>query len=78
MPLGPGKYDGLATRVRKRAKAKGVILIVLDGEHGHGFAGQLTNVTAPAGLLATAAMLRTVANQIEADAWNMQANQSKD
>lgn len=37
MPLGPGKYDGIAEAARARAKAVGAVVIVLDGEHGSGF-----------------------------------------
>lgn len=38
---GPGKYDYLCTHVRQQAKARGVILIVIEGEHGSGFSAQL-------------------------------------
>lgn len=37
MPVGPGKYDELANHCFKEAKARGVVLMVLDGEHGNGF-----------------------------------------
>jgi hypothetical protein len=40
MALGPGKYDDLCTMVREQAKAKGAVIIVLDGEHGKGFSCQ--------------------------------------
>jgi anion-transporting ArsA/GET3 family ATPase len=40
MPLGPGKYDDLCTAAREAAKARGVLLIVIDGAHGSGFACQ--------------------------------------
>jgi hypothetical protein len=43
MPLGPGKYDDLATLVRERAgitEDGGVIVIVLGGNRGNGFACQ--------------------------------------
>lgn len=40
MALGPGKYDALCTLVRKRAKARGVVVIVFDGDKGSGFSAQ--------------------------------------
>jgi hypothetical protein len=40
MPIGPGKYDQLCTAARLGAKANGVVLIVVDGEHGPGFSVQ--------------------------------------
>lgn len=40
MTLGPGKYDDLCTMVREKAKAAGVLLIVLGGEKGPGFSCQ--------------------------------------
>lgn len=40
MPIGPGKYDELATYVREESKALGVIVIVFEGEHGNGFSVQ--------------------------------------
>jgi len=41
MAIGPGKYDKLATLIRHRARATGVIVIVFGGEHGDGFSAQL-------------------------------------
>jgi len=38
--LGPGRYDDLCTLVRKRAKAEGVVVIIVGGNRGHGFAVQ--------------------------------------
>lgn len=40
MPLGPGKYDDLCTRVREEAEADGALVIILGGEHGNGFSCQ--------------------------------------
>jgi hypothetical protein len=40
MPIGPGVYDSLCTAAREGAKAKGVVLIVVEGEHGSGFCVQ--------------------------------------
>jgi hypothetical protein len=63
MSDGPGKYDDEATWVRERIKASGVILIVVGGDRGQGFEVQATlEVT-----LNLPTMLRTLADQIEAD-----------
>lgn len=54
---GPGKYDDLCAHVREQAKARGVILIVIEGEHGNGFSAQLPaelGGTIPAALVAVA------------------------
>lgn len=54
---GPGKYDDLCAHVRQQAKARGVILIVIEGEHGNGFSAQLPaelGGTIPAALVAVA------------------------
>ncbi len=40
MAYGPGKYDDLATYVREKAEAKGVLILVLDGNRGSGFSAQ--------------------------------------
>jgi hypothetical protein len=56
-------YDLWCTRVREETGATGVILIVFGGSIGTGFSMQ-----APPDLtLATPAILRQVADQIEAD-----------
>jgi hypothetical protein len=61
MAIGPGKYDALATVAREAAKAKAVILLVIDGNKGSGF-----SVQADAGtVLALPALLRKVADDIE-------------
>lgn len=39
--IGAGKYDAICTAAREAAKARGAILIVLEGEHGGGFSAQL-------------------------------------
>lgn len=64
MAAGPGKYDALATTVREAARARAVVLIVVDGEHGSGFSVQMREAVA----LALPAMLRRIADAIEADA----------
>jgi hypothetical protein len=63
MSVGPGKYDDEVTWVRERTHAAGVILIVLGGDKGAGFAVQAT----PEVVLDLPATLRTIADQIEAD-----------
>jgi hypothetical protein len=63
MPIGPGRYDDACTTARESTGAEGVLLIVVNGKHGHGFSAQLTGE-----LLLRAnvpAMLRDVATQIE-------------
>ena len=60
---GAGKYDDEATLVRERTKAKGVLIIVIGGDKGEGFACQADLTTT----LAIPKMLRHVADQIEAD-----------
>ncbi len=61
MALGPGRYDDLATRVRKLAHARAVVVIVIEGDKGSGFSVQ----TAPEIVLSLPTLLRTVANDIE-------------
>ena len=63
MAVGPGKYDALTSIVRKRAAAKGAIVMVIDGRHGSGFSVQATTeVTAQLPRL-----LRVIADRIEQD-----------
>lgn len=63
MAVGPGRYDDEATTVMKATEASGVILIVIGGNKGEGFACQATlEVT-----LSLPKMLRSIADQIEAD-----------
>jgi hypothetical protein len=60
--IGPGRYNEVCTYVRKRVRAKGVILIVFEGNKGQGF-----EVQAPLDVvMKLPALLRDVANQIEA------------
>ena len=58
---GPGKYDPEATVARHSAQAAGVVLIVFDGKHGHGFSAQLPGPL----LLRVPAILRDMADQID-------------
>lgn len=61
MALGPGKYDQLCTDAREGAQAEGAILIVLNGQFGHGFSIQATaEIT-----VALPGLLRQVAKNIE-------------
>lgn len=62
--IGPGKYDDEATIVRERTKARGVIVIVLGGDKGNGFAVQSEGLDLTAEM---PAFLRAMADQIEAD-----------
>lgn len=39
--IGPGKYDDLATILRKNTNAKGVVLVVIHGERGSGMSSQV-------------------------------------
>jgi hypothetical protein len=69
MAVGPGKYDDLATTVREQAHAAGVIVIVIGGDKGEGFAMQADVRT----MLALPQMLRHIADQIEQDTTNANA-----
>lgn len=66
--IGPGKYDDLATLVRKHAGIGadgpgGVIVIVFGGDKGHGFAMQADLATT----LLVPDILDDVARKIRAD-----------
>jgi len=61
MPVGPGKYDHLATHVRREAAAKGVVVIVVEGVLGSGFSVQLERDLH----LRLPEVLRTMAAEIE-------------
>lgn len=41
MAIGPGKYDEACTAARIATGARGVLLIVLEGNQGNGFSCQL-------------------------------------
>lgn len=69
MALGPGKYDELATLCRTTVNAQGAIVIIIDGDRGHGFSVQIHDVEL---LLRLPAMLRTVADEIERSADDVQ------
>jgi hypothetical protein len=63
MALGPGKYDDLATEARIGAGARGVVVIVIDGDRGSGFSVQADEPLSDA----LPRLLRNLADQIEAD-----------
>jgi hypothetical protein len=63
MAIGPGKYDDECTHVRLETKAAGVLLIVIDGEHGSGFSCQADVVTT----LMLPELLETVARRLRRD-----------
>ena len=63
MTAGPGRYNALATLVRKRAKARAVILAIFQGERGDGFEVQ----SDPLLLASLPTILRSMADQIERD-----------
>jgi hypothetical protein len=60
MALGPGKYDSLCTYVREQARARGAIVIVIDGKHGFGFSCQTDILT----LTELPEMLENIAEQL--------------
>lgn len=60
--IGPGKYDALCTLVRDKAKAKGALVLVFDGERGSGFSCQCDALM----LLALPDMLEFMAAEIRA------------
>jgi enoyl-CoA hydratase/carnithine racemase len=61
MPIGPGKYDDLATLVREQAAAQAVAVLVFRGAAGSGFSvqGNLEMI------LQMPVMLRYMAEEIE-------------
>lgn len=62
MAYGPGKYDDLATELRAKAQAVGVIVLIFEGNQGDGFAAQL-----PLELtMLIPTILREMATEIEA------------
>jgi len=63
MAYGPGKYDSLATLVRRRARARAVIVLVMQGDHGNGFSVQGDDES----MRIIVPLLRTMADDIEKD-----------
>jgi hypothetical protein len=70
MSFGKGKYDEACTALRKHTQASMALAIVVDGHSGNGFSVQTTN---PAMLDAIPAVLRTLANSVEKDIRNADA-----
>jgi len=64
MSEGPGRYDELATAVREKAEAEAVVLIIVNGNKGFGFAVQSLT---PEALEALPKAVRQVATAMEAD-----------
>ena len=64
MAVGPGKYDDIATAAREGAEARGIVVLVFEGKDGSGFSVQGHDVEF---LLGLPAVMRDLANQIEAD-----------
>jgi hypothetical protein len=61
MALGPGKYDAEVGELRKRLKAHGILLLVVNGDRGSVFSAQL-----PGDLtMNMPTVLRDIAKQIE-------------
>ena len=61
--IGPGKYDEECTTAREATKAEGALLLVFNGNKGSGFSAQIPTKW----LLKIPVILRSVADQIEAD-----------
>lgn len=60
MALGAGKYDALTTQVREQTHARGVILLVFDGDEGSGFSCQTDAIV----LARLPAILEDIAKEI--------------
>ncbi len=63
MPRGPGRYDEVCTVARMATNASALLLIVIGGRRGDGFEVQCE----PGAELTIPAMLRKLADAIEAD-----------
>lgn len=63
MAIGPGKYDDVASEIRERLKADGVLLIVMNGDQGDGVAAQVTALR----LFGLADMLEALAGKFRED-----------
>jgi hypothetical protein len=65
MAEGPGKYDTVCTNVRLVTRARGVVLLVFDGDYGSGFSAQLP--AEPDALRKMVRALRETLEQMERD-----------
>jgi len=63
--IGPGKYDALCTIARELAHARGLVVIVFDGEYGSGIAVQLEDD--PELVQALPGVLRKIASELDQD-----------
>jgi hypothetical protein len=63
MAIGAGKYDDLCTHVREQSKARGVVVLVLEGDKGNGFSCQCDLKI----MLALPNLLEELARQIRED-----------
>lgn len=61
MALGPGKYDSECTDIMVAEHAEAVLVVVIGGKRGNGFACQATLAIT----LSLPQILREVANEIE-------------
>lgn len=70
MPVGPGKYDDVATRVRELTGAEAVALIVVGGVKGTGFSCHIIARAGEGAVLARAManVFRDAAQDLERDA----------
>lgn len=66
MPNGPGKYDDACTAAREATEGRVVLLVVLGGKSGPGFAVQSTD--GPLGVMAMSSTLLAIVNQLRDDA----------
>lgn len=74
MPVGEGKYDRIAGIARTLAEAKGIIMLIIGGRHGHGFTAQLPDEGDRVEAIRQAArILRETADQMETDANEMES-----
>lgn len=60
--IGPGKYDDVCALVRKKTKARAVIVIVIDGDSGSGMSCKADLAT----MLMLPGLLEDIARQIRA------------
>ena len=67
MSIGPGKYDEVCTQARISADALAVALIVLGGNKGSGFSVQCVERANDKVMVELPKLLRSMADQIEAD-----------
>lgn len=68
MQTGPGKYDQENTELRERLKARGLLIIVLDGNRGNGISFQCErNLLFSGAQQMVAQALRDLAEELEND-----------